>query len=84
MAQLLLSKGVDLELRDSAAWTALHRAAAEGSQPLVRLLLQHRSEIDAKSRVGQTAFHVALANQHALIAQLLLDKGCDGREWQGL
>ena len=80
----MLERGAELELRDSAGCTALHRAAAQASKPLVQLLLEKRAEIDAKSRVNQTAFHVALASQRALIAQFLLDKGCDGREWKGI
>jgi ankyrin repeat protein len=45
-AQALIDKGAEINRPE---WTALHYAAAAGSLPLVRLLLDHDAYIDAES-----------------------------------
>jgi ankyrin repeat protein len=60
-------------------WTALHLAAFFGHRPLVELLLPLGPEMEAVSRnpLNVTPLQSALANGHAEIAALLIERGAD-------
>ncbi|KAK2068754.1 hypothetical protein P8C59_003377 [Phyllachora maydis] len=64
-------------VRDQRGQYALHRAAAVGAGPMVRLLLQHRSPLDAADAAGYTALHHAVAEGHGDTAVELLKAGAD-------
>lgn len=51
-------------VRDRRGQYALHRAAAVGSAPMVGLLLQNKSPLNATDSDGQTALHHAIAEGH--------------------
>ncbi|KAI1459431.1 ankyrin [Annulohypoxylon moriforme] len=53
-------------VRDKRGQYPLHRAAAVGSVPMVNLLLQNRSPINATDSAGYTALHHAVAEGHGL------------------
>ena len=38
---------------------------------MVRLLLEHKADLDAKTRVGWTALHWAIKNKHRAVVRLL-------------
>jgi ankyrin repeat protein len=49
----------------------LHDAAANGSAPLVKLLLKHGAQADAKADDGKTAGDMASERGHKDIAEML-------------
>lgn len=53
-----------VRVRDRRGQYALHRAAAVGSVPMVNLLLQNKSPLNATDSDGQTALHHAVAEGH--------------------
>lgn len=51
-------------VRDKRGQYALHRAAAVGSVPMVNLLVQNKSPLNATDTDGWTALHHAVAEGH--------------------
>lgn len=51
-------------LRDKRGQYPIHRAAAVGSTPMITLLLEHKSPLDATDSTGYTALHHAIAEGH--------------------
>jgi len=68
VARKLLSSNppASARVRDKRGQYALHRAAAVGSAPLVKLLLEHKSPLDATDISGYTALHHAVAEGHGM------------------
>ncbi|KAH9007721.1 ankyrin repeat-containing domain protein [Lactarius pseudohatsudake] len=64
-----------LEIDDH--WTPLHMAARNGNFELVRMLLTHNADINARNDIGHTPLHAASNNGHVDIARFLLDHGAD-------
>lgn len=64
-------------VRDRRGQYALHRAAAAGSVPMVALLVQHKSPLNATDVDGWTALHHAVAEGHADTAVALLKAGAE-------
>lgn len=58
-------------------WTALLAAARRGHADLVRLLLDHQADVNAKSSSLQTPLHGAAWNGHLAVVELLLERGAD-------
>ncbi|KAL8816254.1 MAG: hypothetical protein Q9223_004700 [Gallowayella weberi] len=58
-------------------WTPLLRAASNGDEPAVRLLLDHSAIIDARSPTEATPLMVACENLHFATVDLLLMRGAD-------
>lgn len=56
-------------------WTALLRAASDGREPIVRLLLEHGAHIEARSPSNGTPLICAAEGNHEAIVDLLLMKG---------
>ncbi|MCA9507011.1 MAG: ankyrin repeat domain-containing protein [Myxococcales bacterium] len=69
-----LSKGVDVNCINKDGYTPLQMAAKKGSLEIVRLLLNHNANIDAKSKYG-SALYLASANKYLEICSLLLESG---------
>ena len=63
--------------KDKMGRTALHRAAAGGSQPLVKRLVAAGAVISATDKDGWTALHHALAEGHGDVAVLLVQLCAD-------
>jgi 26S proteasome non-ATPase regulatory subunit 10 len=51
-------------VRDVRGQYPIHRAAAVGATPMVRLLLKNKSPLDATDSSGYTALHHAVAEGH--------------------
>ncbi|KAK3383647.1 ankyrin repeat-containing domain protein [Lasiosphaeria ovina] len=62
-------------VRDKRGQYPIHRAAAVGSVPMVKLLLENRSPLDATDSAGYTALHHAVAEGHGDTAVALLKAG---------
>ncbi|KAH0603673.1 uncharacterized protein H6S33_007332 [Morchella sextelata] len=78
-AHLLLSPPYKASPRipDTHSQLPLHRAAAVGSLPMVKLLLDHNSPLNSSDRSGFTALHHAIAEGHGDVAIELLRRGAD-------
>jgi len=76
-AQLLLDRGVDIEMATKKGWTALHHAAREGKKEVVQLLLGRGADIEATTDDRWTALYLAAHNGEKEVVQLLLDRGAD-------
>ncbi|KAF4629184.1 hypothetical protein G7Y89_g8969 [Cudoniella acicularis] len=57
--------------------TALHMAALQGHESVVRLLLEKGAEASAKNNEGRTALHIATCQKHDSVVKVLLEKGAD-------
>ena len=57
--------------------TWLSRAAAEGQEVVVRLLLEKGAELESKDNYGRTPLSRAAENGHEAVVKLLLEKGAE-------
>jgi Ankyrin repeats (3 copies) len=62
---------------ETLGWTALHRAAYNGHEAAIRLLLEKGADIKATDQQGGTALHWAARNGQEAAIRLLLEKGAD-------
>jgi 26S proteasome non-ATPase regulatory subunit 10 len=64
-------------IKDKRGQLPIHRAAAVGNSPLINLLLDHQSPINAQDIDGCTPFHHAVAEGHGDAAVTLLKRGAE-------
>jgi uncharacterized protein len=78
-AQVLLEAGADVRAaaRNPMRVTALHAAAAARQAPLVKLLLDHGADANARQQASYTALHAAAQHGDVEMAELLLARGAD-------
>jgi ankyrin repeat protein len=62
----------------------IHHAARNGDTEVVRLLLEHGADVNAKNPRGHTVLYCAGGHGHRDTMQLLLDAGSDDEAKQGL
>ncbi|XP_066596113.1 ankyrin repeat domain-containing protein 39-like [Prorops nasuta] len=73
---LLLRKGVSVDIEDSAGYTALHYSARNGHYEISELLLKNGASVDVRTRcVLATPLQRAASQGHVKIVQLLLRHG---------
>jgi ankyrin repeat protein len=82
LAELLISRGADLEAYGSAdvygrQYTPLMGAALEGDSEMVELLLAKGAKIENTGSAGDTALMSVAKTEHAEIVKLLLAKGAN-------
>jgi ankyrin repeat protein len=58
-------------------WTALKKAAYNGHESTVRLLLEHRADVNATGRKGESALRKAAIQGHESTVRLLLEHRAD-------
>ena len=76
VVELLLSKGVDVEARNTINdYTALLAAASQGHEPTVRGLLKARANINARSANGFSALYKAATFASEALFSALLARG---------
>ena len=74
----LLDRNVDIDaISEDRGNTPLMDAAACGDVDLIRLLIEAGSDLNVKSKNGQTALILALGQQNEQAAVLLLESGAD-------
>ena len=77
--RLLLERGADANVMCSTSPSArlLHYAAVKGKIGVLRLLLQHNADVNAKTNNGVTPLYNASGRGQLNAIQLLLDHGAD-------
>lgn len=73
--KLLLDRGADVLERQAEGDTALHEAAANGDLPLVKLLVEHESDLGARDDAGKSPLDYAVEKKHEEVAEYLRAKG---------
>jgi len=71
------AKIAEVQLAPHEGATALHFAAENGHEAVVRLLLNRKVAIDSRRADGSTALHLACSNRWPNCAQLLMNAGAD-------
>jgi len=80
LAYLLHRHGSSVDPRDEDLWSPLHCAACTGDVELVRVLVELKADISARSHFGQTPLHVASCSDTPncpKVARYLLEHGAD-------
>src|SRR5271156_4718171 len=78
---MVLEKFASARTKDKRGQLALHRAAAVGSVPILRLLLENKSPVNGTDMDGMTALHHAISEGHGQAALELLKTGAEaGKE----
>lgn len=73
---LLLEAGADPEARAANGDLALHATASSGATECLKLLLQHKANVNAQAN-GECALIKAIVNGHDECAKLLINAGAD-------
>lgn len=79
IAEALLANGAEVDVRNAAGETLLHRTASKGDVAAVELLLRHGADLEARSGAGFTPLHQAVMHGWLEAAALLLSRGADPR-----
>ena len=78
--RLLIGQGRDLESCDEHGSTALMVAAERGYLGIVELLIEHRANINARNRVGDSAIDLAKFHEYDEIVDTLRRMGAEERQ----
>ncbi|KAI0749319.1 ankyrin repeat-containing domain protein, partial [Daedaleopsis nitida] len=78
----LLTAFMQINAKDRANQTPLHRAATTGSTGFINVLLKPpeglpKTRLNTADRVGNTPLHLAMESAHAEAACLLIEAGAD-------
>ena len=76
MAQYLLDKNVDINVKNASGTTPLHEAARSGNLFIMELLLQRGADVRARDAKGNTPLHIGVpaASHQAALTMLLLHR----------
>lgn len=72
-AELIISLGADVNAKDPGGSTALHYAASNNNEGIIKLLLKSGANPDMSDKNNNTPFHVALDEHNTDIAKLLIN-----------
>ena len=74
-AEILITKGADVNARDDSGETPLHWAARSGQKEAVELLIAKGANISAKDSQGRTALGWAIDQKHDAVEEVLRKAG---------
>jgi ankyrin repeat protein len=77
VAQILISRGADVNALSADGYTALHIAALKGNLMLAELLCDHGIDVNARDKIGRTALQYATLTRHSDLVALLRGKGAE-------
>ena len=78
VVQALLAVKTDVDFKDRHSWTALHYAAINKQNIVIKLLLDAKADVNAKVlKHLSTPFHLATQKGNGETAQMLLEAGAD-------
>ncbi|TET38444.1 MAG: ankyrin repeat domain-containing protein [Planctomycetota bacterium] len=76
-AQLFISKGAEIDTKDTIGCTPLHTASVSGHKEIVSLLLSKGAEVNWQSDLGRSPLHWSASNGHYDTTVLLISEGAD-------
>lgn len=74
MVRILVDYGTNVDSQNGEGQTALHIAASEGDEQLVKYFYGVRASAAIPDNQDRTAMHLAAENGHATIIEILADK----------
>ena len=74
---LRINNAADINMQGGEYGSALHAAAGEGHEGIVRLLLENGADVNAHSGYYGSSLQMASKRGHMTIVQLLIDGGAD-------
>ncbi len=77
IVNILMDRGFNPSDGDRYGWTPLHYAARDGRNSVVSLLLGRGAAINARTKMGQSAYDVAIEREMKETAALLSEEGAD-------
>ena len=75
MAAFLVAHGADVRIEQAEGFTALHEAAQNGSEKVVKLLLDSGADPNVRTTDGRTPLGIARKKGYDQIARLLQARG---------
>jgi len=75
VAEMLIARGTDVNVRGKREDTSLHRAARHGYKERIELLVAKGADVNAKDDRGRTPLQLAEDKGHTEIAELLRKHG---------
>lgn len=77
VVEVLISKGLDVNVKGESGWTPLHEAIEEGVIDRARLLISKGADVNAKSDYNITPLHLASREGDIDMVNMLLASGAD-------
>lgn len=77
LVELLLQAGAKIDPQDSRSRSAFYRAAAEGKEDAMRLLLDSKADLNGKANDGTTPLMAAMIDGKLSAVKFLIDRGAD-------
>jgi ankyrin repeat protein len=71
----LIAKGYNVNTRDEANWTPLHRAIFMGHKEIAKLLIANGADVNAKNNIGVIPIMLAVIRDYNDIVELLIKNG---------
>lgn len=73
IAKLLLNKGINPDITDKEyGYTALNYAVTLNNLQLVKLIIEHKANINLQDNLGNTVLHHSIKDHHYLLVDLLI------------
>ena len=80
VVRLLLNNGANPNIPthlDIGYYLPIHKACEKNNKEIVELLVNAKTDLNARNKVGQTPLHIAIRQKNIEISKLLIASGCD-------